>query len=116
MTTRRNSLLKPGNDKLFVWSWNAPVPEGIDAAQHKLETNHQEVKDWLDREHLSQYAPLFQSNNISGAEVPFLKDEHLKQIGVEKVGHRIKLLIACKQFKRTLQNWERNETIIECRN
>lgn len=113
---QRKSMLKSHKDRMFIWSWNAPVPEGANPDDYQMETNHQEVRDWLETEKLGQYAPLFQKHNVSGAEVPFLSDAHLKQIGVTKVGHRIRLLKACRNFKRTLKNWERNETIFHCQN
>jgi len=109
-------VLKSKNNQEFVWSWNTPVPQGQDPASFQMETNHAEVKEWLEKEKLPQYATVFQAHNVSGAEVPFLTDAHLKQIGVNKVGHRIRLLKACKNFKRTLKNWERNSTVFECQN
>jgi hypothetical protein len=109
----RDSIFKQSMDKLFIWSWNAPVPDGVDPNTYVKETNHKEVKEWLDSQNLGQYAETFKKNNISGAEVPFLGDEHFKQMGIIKVGHRIQLSKACKNFKRTLNNWERNEVIME---
>jgi hypothetical protein len=117
-TAKRASqtILRSHDKDLYAWSWDAPVPEGIDPATYVKETNHKEVREWLENEGLAQYATLFQAQNVSGAEVPYLSDENLKQLGISKVGHRIKLLNSAKNFKRTLQNWQRNETIFECQN
>lgn len=114
MAQRKSNILK-GDEKLFAWSWNAPVPEGADPST-AMKTNHEEVRQWLETEKMEQYAPLFEKQNISGAEVPFLTDDHLKQIGITKVGHRIRLQKSARAFKRTLKNWERNETVFECQN
>jgi hypothetical protein len=74
------------------------------------------VREWLEQEGLGEYAPNFEKMNISGAEVPYLADRHLKEMGIAKVGPRIRILKACKNFKRTLKNWERNEVVIDVMN
>lgn len=113
---KRASVIKTHDDRLFAWSWAAPIPQGQDPASIAPGTNHAEVAEWLKSEGLDQYAPLFKNHNVSGAEVPFLTTDQLKEIGVTKVGHQLRLQKAAKAFKRTLKNWERNETIMECQN
>ena len=87
-----------------------------DFINKKSLTTDNEVRSWLTNEGFRQYIENFEAANLTSEEVPFLTDTHLKQIGILKVGHRIRLLKAIKNFKRALSNIKRNEAIVEFQN
>lgn len=72
-----------------------------------------EVSDWLTDVGFPQYIDSFVGNNIGGGEIAFLKDQHLKEIGITKVGHRVKLLLVAAKFRRALKNYNRNVAIVD---
>jgi class 3 adenylate cyclase len=49
---------------------------------------------WLRRLNLGKYEAVFRENDIDETVLPSLTDEHLKELGVASLGHRVKLLDA----------------------
>jgi hypothetical protein len=58
----------------------------------------QQVADWLEKLGLGQYAQRFAENDISFPILPDLTDQHLKDIGVLSLGHRLQLLRAIAEL------------------
>src|SRR6516164_3225162 len=58
----------------------------------------QQVADWLQKLGLGQYAQRFAENDISFAILPDLTDQHLKEIGISSLGHRLQLLRAIAEL------------------
>lgn len=67
----------------------------------------EDVKEWLDAEGFGEYLDNFKKANITGDQVAFMEDSHLKEIGIVKVGHRIRLRNTAKRFRRNLKTYER---------
>ena len=53
-----------------------------------------DVADWLRQLGLERYEAAFRENDIDETVLPSLSEEHLKQLGVTALGHRLKLLDA----------------------
>ena len=53
-----------------------------------------DIASWLRQMGLEQYEPVFRAHAIDGSVLPSLTAEDLKDLGVELVGHRRKLLDA----------------------
>ena len=53
-----------------------------------------DVGVWLRSLGLGKYEAAFRENEIDGTVLPSLTDEHLKELGVTALGHRVKLLDA----------------------
>jgi class 3 adenylate cyclase len=53
-----------------------------------------DVVVWLRGLGLGKYEAAFRDNDIDGTVLPSLTEEHLKQLGVTSLGHRVKLLDA----------------------
>jgi SAM domain (Sterile alpha motif) len=53
-----------------------------------------DVEEWLRSLGLGRYEAAFRENEIDDAVLPSLTEEHLKQLGVTALGHRVKLLDA----------------------
>src|SRR5215471_13394455 len=60
----------------------------------------QQIADWLQKLGLGQYAQRFAENDISFSILPDLTDQHLKELGVSSLGHRLQLLRAIAELKR----------------
>ena len=58
-----------------------------------------QVADWLQKLGLGQYAQRFAENDISFSVLPDLTDQHLKELGVSSLGHRLQLLRAIAELK-----------------
>jgi hypothetical protein len=53
-----------------------------------------DVAVWLRSLGLGKYEAVFREDEIDETVLPSLTEEHLKQLGVTAVGHRVKLLDA----------------------
>ncbi len=53
-----------------------------------------DIRAWLEGLNLGQYVQAFADNDVDAATLPKLTSEDLKEIGVQSVGHRRKLLDA----------------------
>jgi hypothetical protein len=51
-----------------------------------------DVVVWLRSLGLGKYEAAFRENDIDETVLPSLREEHLKQLGVTALGHRVKLL------------------------
>src|SRR4051794_15082259 len=67
---------------------------GDHAAIAELDFPVMDLGEWLRRLDLEQYEPVFRENKIDDAVLPNLTAEDLKDLGIEFVGHRRKLLDA----------------------
>ena len=65
----------------------------------------QQVADWLQKLGLGQYAQRFAENDINFSVLPDLTDQHLKELGVSSLGHRLQLLRAIAETKRCTGTW-----------
>jgi len=57
-----------------------------------------DVTTWLESIQLGEYADSFFSNDVRGRELLTLTRTDLKELGVSKVGHVKRLLLAIKEF------------------
>jgi hypothetical protein len=60
-----------------------------------------DVADWLRTLGLEQYEPVFRANEIDERVLPSLTAEDLKDLGVNLVGHRRRLLEASPRSARS---------------
>src|SRR5215469_16985990 len=58
----------------------------------------QQVTDWLEKLGLSEYAQHFADNDIDFSILGDLTDQHLKDVGVASLGHRLKILRAIAEL------------------
>jgi class 3 adenylate cyclase len=62
----------------------------------------QRIADWLQKLGLGQYAQRFAENDISFSVLPDLTDQHLKELGVSSLGHRLQLLREIANLGKTV--------------
>lgn len=84
----------------------APTPDilvpssGKSFSQHLKSWTNGEVSAWLGTFKCAHLAPLFQQNDIDGKVVLDLDMASLKEMGVPKVGERVKILTAVKELRK----------------
>ena len=57
------------------------------------------IRDYLEKKDLQQYIELFEKNDVTFDVLKILTDEDLKELGIESLGHRKKLLGDIQEFK-----------------
>jgi class 3 adenylate cyclase len=60
----------------------------------------QQIADWLEKLGMSEYAQRFADNDIDFSILGDLTDQHLKDLGVASLGHRLKILRAIAKLDR----------------
>jgi mitogen-activated protein kinase kinase kinase len=62
------------------------------------------VEVWLQSLHLEQYDPLFTEFSVSAEDLPYLDATILKDMGISKIGDRIKLARAAQKLQKIPSN------------
>src|ERR1700751_4269233 len=62
----------------------------------------QRMADWLERLGMSEYARTFAENDIDFSVLSDLTDQHLKDLGVSSLGHRLRMLRAIGELANTV--------------
>mmetsp|Transcript_58147 Transcript_58147/g.92368 ORF Transcript_58147/g.92368 Transcript_58147/m.92368 type:complete len:195 (-) Transcript_58147:133-717(-) len=69
-------------------------------AQSNMDKKNHEIQEWLDKLELGEYfANFIQHGYAEMSHIANMHRDHLKQIGVMKIGHQVALLAAIKQWK-----------------
>ncbi|KAF2141373.1 uncharacterized protein K452DRAFT_228667 [Aplosporella prunicola CBS 121167] len=61
--------------------------------------DEERVGDWLKSINLPQYEELFKANNITGEVLMEMDSNHLKEMGIRKIGDRIRISSQAKLFR-----------------
>jgi hypothetical protein len=80
---------------------------------YDFEEDFKEVQEFLKKEGFEQYEANFRKANVGPGEIPLLEDAHLKELGIVKVAHRIRMIQVTKGFRRALKNFERSQAILD---
>ena len=96
--TRRGRALRPGPSVVLTH-----VIVGAKRLTGRIAV---EVEAWLNALGLGQYGPAFVANAIDADTLPQLTDGDLRELGVEALGHRKKLMAAIARLSA------RNPTLI----
>ena len=70
---------------------------------------------WLKEMELGKYAAVFAENHINGAVLPTLQKDDLEDLGIESVGHRVKLLALLASLKAAAVINDRTEVLLRWR-
>jgi hypothetical protein len=66
--------------------------------------NEQQVANWLKENQFGHYANIFIDNDINGEVLLELNNGLLKELGINTVGERVKLMIALRRLRRMCVN------------
>jgi len=94
-------------------SMGNPGQQSQDARAIEIHDNKKtgNIKDWLKTIELTQYADAFEKHHITQDELGSLEDNHLREIGVESVGHRIKMIQGMQEVV-TKQHIEQGSKVV----
>ena len=84
-----------------------PPPEGENVSSW---SSHQ-VGNWLASIGLVDYVPSFQHHRVTGDVLEVLSEEHLRELGVALVGHRVLLMREVAAMRRSAVSRQRFRTI-----
>lgn len=91
-TTRADhSMIASPTESEFSEIYDAP-----DAVRH---WDEDKVGDWLKRINCPQYVDLFKHNHINGENLMEIDQTHLKDMGIKKVGDRVRINSQAKQLR-----------------
>ncbi|KAF2263447.1 Ste11-type MAPKK kinase [Lojkania enalia] len=83
----------------FASPTESEFSELYDAPDSVRHWDEDKVGDWLKRINCSQYVDLFKKNNINGEVLMEMDQTHLKDMGIKKVGDRVRIGSQAKQLR-----------------
>ena len=86
----------------------------VDTSKLKVlqEQSAEEVGEWLDDQGFGAYSQNFVDNNVNGECVPLLSKQDLLDIGVTKVGDRLRMLRHMREYKVALEVQQRTKVLL----
>nr|ABH09725.1 STE11-like protein [Talaromyces marneffei] len=80
--------------------------DGLDSVRS---WDEKKVADWLHSIRCAQYEPLFKANNFNGDNLLECDQKILQEIGIKKIGDRVRIFVAIKQLRnKALINLKKN--------
>jgi class 3 adenylate cyclase len=82
--------------------WRSALDTAFSAAEDyglTIKGTTMDIGGWLSSLGLGKYDAIFRENDIDETVLPSLTEEHLKQLGVASLGHRVKLLDAISALR-----------------
>ncbi|KAF2116703.1 protein kinase byr2 [Lophiotrema nucula] len=83
----------------FASPTESEFSEIYDAPDSVRHWDEDKVGDWLKRINCSQYVDLFKKNHINGENLMEIDQTHLKDMGIKKVGDRVRIGSQAKQLR-----------------
>ncbi|CAI6265008.1 unnamed protein product [Periconia digitata] len=84
---------------LYASPTESEFSEAYDAPDAIRRWDEEKVGEWLKRINCGQYAELFKQNNINGENLMEMDQTHLKDMGIKKVGDRVRIGSQAKQLR-----------------
>ncbi|OAK98051.1 MAP kinase-like protein [Phaeosphaeriaceae sp. SRC1lsM3a] len=84
---------------MFASPTESEFSEIYDAPDAVRHWDEDKVADWLKRINCSQYVDLFKHNHINGENLMEMDQTHLKDMGIKKVGDRVRIGSQAKQLR-----------------
>lgn len=76
-----------------------------------IEKVRDKIESLLNNSGLEEYLPNFGKHNVYDEQMALLSDNHLKELGFDKLGDRLYMVKCVQQFKRDEKNRIRNESL-----
>src|SRR5271170_3744131 len=86
-------------DPLFSSPTESEFSEISDELESVRAWDENKVVDWLHSIRCGQYEPLFRANNFTGSNLLECDPKILQEMGIKKVGDRVRINIAIKQLR-----------------
>ncbi|KAL9107836.1 MAG: hypothetical protein Q9227_007351 [Pyrenula ochraceoflavens] len=86
-------------DGLFTSPTESEFSDIHDSAEAVRSWDEKKVGEWLRSIRCGQYEPLFQANNLNGDNLLDCDQKILQEIGIKKVGDRVRIFVAVKNLR-----------------
>ncbi|KAJ4356352.1 ATP binding [Didymosphaeria variabile] len=96
---RNQGAASRADHSLYASPTESEFSEVYDAPDAVRHWDEEKVGDWLKRINCSQYVELFKQNNINGENLMEMDQTHLKDMGIKKVGDRVRIGSQAKQLR-----------------
>jgi mitogen-activated protein kinase kinase kinase len=87
-------------EDLFTSPTESEFSEIYDGLESIRSWDEKKVGDWLHTIRCGQYAQLFRSNNFNGDNLLECDQKILQEIGIKKIGDRVRISVAIKQLRK----------------
>jgi mitogen-activated protein kinase kinase kinase len=98
MQTRRAVQMAPTNQS-FASPTDSEFSDSIDAPESAKNWDEDRVCDWLHTVNCGVYEKLFRKNNINGENLLEMDKAVLQEMGIEKIGDRVRLFLGIKKLR-----------------
>jgi mitogen-activated protein kinase kinase kinase len=89
----------PAPDELFTSPTESEFSDRSDGLDSVRSWDEKEVGQWLHTIRCGQYEQLFRANNFNGNNLIECDQKILQEIGIKKIGDRVRIFIAIKQLR-----------------
>ncbi|KAL5422903.1 hypothetical protein PMIN04_004311 [Paraphaeosphaeria minitans] len=96
---RNQGAASRADQSLYASPTESEFSEVYDAPDAVRHWDEDKVGDWLKRINCAQYVELFRQNNINGGNLMEMDQTHLKDMGIKKVGDRVRIGSQAKQLR-----------------
>ncbi|PNS17015.1 hypothetical protein CAC42_4979 [Sphaceloma murrayae] len=107
----RQAALAGAGQGVFASPTESEFSESYDTSDAVSTWDEGKVGDWLKSINCAQYVELFQKHNINGENLVDLDQSTLKELGVNKVGDRVRINAQAKLFRATAARRTSQRTI-----
>jgi mitogen-activated protein kinase kinase kinase len=98
MQTRRAVQMAPTNQG-FASPTDSEFSDLIDAPDSVKNWDEDRVSEWLHTVNCGVYKKLFRKNNINGENLLEMDKAVLQEMGIEKIGDRVRLFLGIKKLR-----------------
>ena len=108
----RRVLGMASNNHTFSSPTESEVSESIDDPDSAKNWDEERVCDWLHTVNCGPYEKLFRKNNINGENLLEMDKSVLQEMGIDKIGDRVRLFLAIKKLRtRAYANQKRRNRV-----
>ena len=97
MTARRALAMQ--ENQIYISPTESDFSHAAEDPDSARKWTEEQVAVWLDTINCGQYHKLFKKNNINGENLLEMDKAVLQEIGIEKIGDRVRLFVAIKKLR-----------------
>jgi mitogen-activated protein kinase kinase kinase len=95
----RKPLALPTSNQAFTSPTESEFSISIESLDSAKNWSEEQVCDWLHTVHCGNYEKLFRKNNINGENLLEMDKAVLQEMGIDKVGDRVRLFVGIKKLR-----------------
>lgn len=96
--TARHALAMQENQN-YISPTESGFSQSTDGPESARNWDEEQVGDWLDSISSGNYRKLFRKNNINGENLLEMDKAVLQELGIDKIGDRVRLFVAIKKLR-----------------